>query len=191
MYHLAMIDPHNITSFTRSDAELEELLLNAITFAGKSARQQAQKMHVLLSSGKASPFEKIRRWIKKGELVERLKRVKIGKYGLLAKSFSELALSDINLRTCTVSDLVKFPGIGEKTARLFILHSRPKQKYSVIDTHVLKEMRLLKMTTLKATPSGKKYLALEKKFIAYLEKEGVTDFAAHDLGIWKKYTRTK
>src|SRR6185312_13109685 len=138
-----------------------------------------------------SPFEKVRRWEKEGELLQKLVSVKIGKYWLLAKSFSQLAHSGIDLRTCTVEDLTKFPGIGEKTARLFVLHSRPKQKFSVIDTHVLKEMRLLGMTKLKATPSGNKYLELEEKFIAHLEKEGVTDFAAHDLGIWKKYTRSK
>jgi endonuclease III len=183
-----MIDTHNITSFTRTDAELEELLLNAITFAGKSARQQAEKMHRLLSSEK-SPFEAIRKWEKRKVLDKKLKEVKIGKYRLLAKSFKELAHSGINLRTCSVSDLVQFPGIGEKTARLFILHSRPRQVYAVIDTHVLKEMRLLKMTTIKATPAGKKYLELEEKFLAHLKREGVTDFAAHDLGIWKKYTR--
>jgi len=186
-----MIDPHNITDYGRTDAELEELLLNAITFASKSAQQQAQKMHTLLSRGKQSPFAKIRSWEKQGALLQKLKSVKIGKYGLLAKSFSELAHSDIDLRTCSVEDLTKFPGIGEKTARLFVLHSRPHQKYSVIDTHVLKEMRLLGMTKLKATPSGKKYAELEEKFLAHLEKVGITDFAAHDLGIWKKYTRSK
>lgn len=186
-----MIDPHNITDFKRTDAELEELLLNAITFAGKSARQQAEKMHRLLSGGKSGPFEKIRRWEKQDVLAKKLTEVKIGKYRLLAKSFSQLAGSGINLRTCTVEDLVRFPGIGAKTARLFVLHSRPGQEYSVIDTHVLKEMRLLKMTTLKATPSGRRYIELERKFIAYLKKKGVTDFAKHDLSIWKKYTKSK
>jgi endonuclease III len=186
-----MIDPHNITSFTRTDAELEELLLNAIAFAGKSAKQQAEKMHALFSKGKGSPFAKIRTWQKNKVLLKKLVGVKIGKYKLLAKSFSELANSRINLRACTAEDLVRFPGIGEKTARLFILHSRKGQKYAVIDTHVLKEMRLLKMTGLKATPSGKKYLELEEKFVAHLEKNGITDFAAYDLGIWKKYTRSK
>jgi hypothetical protein len=186
-----MIDPHNITSFTRTEAALEELLLNAITFAGKSAKQQAAKMHMLLSSGDPSPFAKIRRWHKQGTLLKKLQEVKIGKYALLAKAFSQLAHSGIDLKVCSVADLVKFPGIGEKTARLFVLHSRPYQKFAVIDTHVLKEMRSLGMTTLRATPSGKKYVELEEVFIAHLQKKGVEDFAEYDLRIWKKYTRTK
>ena len=52
---------------------------------------------------------------------------------------------------------------------------------------MLKEMRILKMTTLRATPSGKKYAELEKKLIRHLKKKGIKDFAEYDLGVWKKY----
>ncbi len=187
MYYRDMIDPTDITKYDRTHAELEELLLNAITFAGKNARQQAKKMHALLEHDRHTPFELIRIWHKKGKLVERLKSVRIGKYGLLEKSFYQLAHSEIDLTVCSVEDLEKFPGIGSKTARLFVLHSRRRQEYAVIDTHMLKEMRMLKMTTLRTTPAGKKYAELEQKLITHLKKEGVKNFAEYDLGIWKKY----
>src|SRR3954468_4120979 len=100
LYHRAMIDPTAITNFERTTSELEELLLNAITFAGKNARQQATKMHELFSKEKYSPFKQIRRWEKKGTREKKLKEVRIGKYSLLVKSFSELAHSGIDLHTC-------------------------------------------------------------------------------------------
>jgi hypothetical protein len=182
-----MIDPTDIMRYDRTHAELEELLLNAIAFAGKNARQQAKKMHELFSAEDASPFTAVRTWKKKGTLGKKLRDVRIGKYSLLEKAFTELAHSGIDLARCGVEELEKFPGIGAKTARLFVLHSRRKQEYAVIDTHMLKEMRALKMTTLRTTPSGKKYAALEKKLIAHLKSRGVKDFAEYDLGIWKKY----
>jgi len=185
-----MIDPENITAYERTTTELEEFLLNAITFAGKNARQQAQKMHELLfHEYHPSPFHAIRMWKKRGTLRRKLERVRIGKYSLLCASFSELAHSAINLKTCTVEELVKFPGIGHKTARLFILHSRRRQEIAVIDTHLLKEMRHLKLTNLRATPTDKKYFELEKKLIAHLKKNGITDFAEYDLATWKKYSK--
>src|ERR1043166_4330952 len=182
-----MIDPKDITKYDRTHAELEELLLNAITFAGKNARQQAKKMHVLFGGEKEAPFATIRRWAKDKKLRKNLKRVRIGKYSLLSKAFKQLAHSGIDLSVCSVEELETFPGIGAKTARLFVLHTRRQQEYAVIDTHMLKEMRKLKMTRLRATPAGKKYAELEKKLIKHLKKNGIRDFAEYDLAIWKKY----
>jgi endonuclease III len=124
-------------------------------------------------------------------LLEKLKEVRIGKYSLLSKSFSELAHSGVDLTICTVEELEKFPGIGAKTARLFVLHSRKGEEYAVIDTHMLKEMRSLNMTKLKSTPAEKKYRELEKRLIVHLKKNGVQDFAEYDLSIWKKYALKK
>ncbi len=182
-----MIDPTDITKYDRTHAELEEFLLNAIAFAGKNARQQAKKMHALLAHDTHSPFELIRIWKRDGRLLERLRAVRIGKYTLLEKSFTQLAHSRIDLATCSVEELERYPAIGAKTARLFVLHSRPDQEYAVIDTHILKEMRSLNLTELRSTPSGKKYTELEKILLTHLKKRGVKDFAEYDLGIWKKY----
>src|SRR6185503_8126143 len=96
----SMVDPTDITKYDRTHAELEELLLNAITFAGKNARQQAKKMHDLFGREEVSPFEVVRRWSRGKKLGKHLKRVRIGKYSLLSKSFKDLAHSGIDLTTC-------------------------------------------------------------------------------------------
>jgi thermostable 8-oxoguanine DNA glycosylase len=116
---------------------------------------------------------------------------KLGKYGLLTRSFSALARSGIDLSTCTVEELQQFPGIKSKTARFFILHSRRDQELAVIDTHILKELRRLGLTQLRTIPTGKNYIELERVFIEHLKTQSVTDFAAYDLDIWKRYTRNR
>ena len=185
-----MIDPTDITNYARTKDELEELILNAAAFAGKNARQQAQKMHRLLfiDAPDGSPFEKIRLWGSINAVATVLERDRIGKYSLLSQLFHELAHSSVDLSACSVEDLVRFRGIGPKTARFFVLHSRPQQELIVLDTHILKEMRSLGFTVPKFTPAAKKYLELEQQYIGHLKQRGITDFAAHDLNTWKKYS---
>jgi hypothetical protein len=134
-----MIDPSNVTRSSRSPEELEEFLLFGIVAAGKNADQQAAKLEAFL--GGRSPFAFIRRSDREGRLLERLKAVRIGKYSLLSRSFRELASSGIDLRSCSWEDLTAFPGIGLKTAKFFVLHSREAEMHGVLDTHVLGWMR--------------------------------------------------
>jgi thermostable 8-oxoguanine DNA glycosylase len=187
-----MVDPHDITHFSRTTAELEEFILNAAAFAGKNAVQQAQKMHRLLfhDGAKQSPFEKIRLLGTRDAVAASLLREKVGKYTLLSQLFFDLAHSGIDLTSCSIDELIRFKGIGPKTARFFVLHSRPRQEVVVLDTHVLKEMRRLGFTVPKYTPTGKMYLEIENLYIDYLKQKGVSDFASHDLNTWKRYTKT-
>ena len=134
-----MIDPNKVTNPARTPAELEEFLLFCLVVAGKNADQQAAKLERFLA-GRA-PFDHIRRSAKEGRLDARLKEVKIGKYALLGRAFQELAHSGADLSAITWEELTRFPGIGIKTAKFFLLHSRAKQMHGVLDTHVLSWMR--------------------------------------------------
>jgi len=134
-----MIDPCNVTNRARTPAQLEEFLLFCVVVAGKNADQQARKLELFL--GGRSPFEFIRRSDREGRLEERLRRVRLGKYSLLVRSFRQLAASGVDLRSCTWEELTRFPGIGLKTAKFFVLHSREREMHGVLDTHVLGWMR--------------------------------------------------
>jgi hypothetical protein len=132
-----MIDPSNVTNTARSDHELEEFLLFCVSVAGKNADQQAGKLERFL--GGRRPFAYIRR-IGEGGLEARLREVRLGKYSLLGRSFRELSHSGADLRACGWEELTRFPGIGIKTAKFFVLHSRPGEMHGVLDTHVLSWM---------------------------------------------------
>jgi len=132
-----MIDPLNVTDTSRSDEELEEFLLFCVVVAGKNADQQAAKLERFLQGRR--PFAYIR--ANEQGLEGLLKEVRMGKYSLLVRSLRALARSGIDLRGCGWEDLTCFPGIGIKTAKFFMLHSRKGQMLGVLDTHVLSWMR--------------------------------------------------
>jgi hypothetical protein len=134
-----MIDPNQVTNASRTPAELEEFLLFCVVVAGKNADQQAAKLERFLAGRK--PFAHIRASHRGGTLDDQLKAVRLGKYSLLGRSFRELAHSRIDLATCSWEELTGFPGIGIKTSKFFILHSRAGQMHGVLDTHVLAWMR--------------------------------------------------
>jgi len=79
-------------------------------------------------------------------------------------------------------------GVGPKTARFFLVHSRPDQEYVILDTHVLAWLKEKGVDVPKSTPSGESYLRIEKValclFRAYFGKS--LDLAAIDLLIWRK-----
>ena len=133
-----MIDPNAVTDTARKRPELEEFLLFCIVVAGKNADQQARKLHDFLRG--AEPFRLIRS-MRNGQLESNLRRVKLGKYALLAEAFRRLAREPIDLRRCPWEELLRFPGIGIKTAKFFVLHSRCGERHAVLDTHVLSWMR--------------------------------------------------
>jgi hypothetical protein len=134
-----MIDPNNVTNAGRTAAELEEFLLFCVVVAGKNADQQAAKLERFLDGRR--PFAFIRSSHRERKLEARLRDVRMGKYSLLGRSFRDLSHSDADLATCTWEELTAFPGIGIKTAKFFVLHSRAREMHGVLDTHVLAWMR--------------------------------------------------
>lgn len=180
-----MIDPQEITNFNRTDAELEEFLLFCVAVAGKTASTIAQQLDrfLLMVVGNESPFAKIRILLRLGKLRSYLEKAKLGKYGVLERAYTQLVESDIHLRVCEVGELEAIYGIGPKTARYFLLHSRRNQNLVPLDTHALKFLSTKGYKVPKSTPTGKRYYELEKAFIEEAKKAGKS-VAAFDLEIW-------
>ncbi|NBP02621.1 MAG: hypothetical protein EBU90_21370 [Proteobacteria bacterium] len=102
----------------------------------------------------------------------------------------DLASRGLDLKTCSVSDLESVRGIGPKTARCFLMHSRRGARYAGLDTHALKYMREKGIDVPKSTPTGKKYLELEAKFLELADRSGKS-VAEFDLEIWRHYSSAK
>ena len=96
-------------------------------------------------------------------------------------------LNVLALATKPLEVIEKLPGVGRKTARFFILHSRRDAECSVLDTHVLKYLRDSGVPNVpKSTPSSKsEYERLSKEFM--LLKPDSVSLAEFDLQIWTKY----
>ena len=189
-----MIDPTNITNFQRTDAELEELMLFAVLVAGKNARIQAVKLEQFLNANVNAPFKLITNLINNGTLVEEMKKVGLGKYNLLKDSFQYLVnnFPDGKLRNASIEQLEEVPGVGMKTARFFVLHSRANSRVAVIDTHLLKYLarEFPASSVPKSTPQKRElYLDMERLFLAECIKKNVTPYNG-DLTCWLTQGRT-
>lgn len=189
-----MIDPTRITNFNRSNDSLEELILFCIAVAGKNATVTSKNLDKLLNFGfeqfKGSPFQIIKKLDETYYLEDVLKNFGFGCYKVKSKGFSEIANSNLNLRTCTVLDLESIHGIGMKSARFFILHSRENANVACLDTHVLQWLRSYSgLIVPKQTPARKKYIELETVFLNVCNVLKMHP-AKLDLKIWNKSRRS-
>ena len=194
-----MIDPSNITNFNRTDAELEEFALFAPAVAGKTAKIQADKLDELLDRfevdyGEHSPFDLVLKAASDATLENHMRAVKLGKYSTLVPCYRAMALVDRSgkhwLRTVDVETLKRYPGIGNKTARFFVMHSREDADVATLDTHVLSWMdENLDVNVHERAPrSDREYERLEHHFLQECENRG--RHPAHlDLEIWNSKSK--
>lgn len=188
-----LIDPENITDFSCSRQSLELHILFWICAAGKKASVAARNLQRLLEKGNckfntSGPFEIIRGFGQ--DLPYELKSHGIGCYNNKARSMLDLVGKEIDLKTCSVLDLESVIGIGPKTARCFLIHTRKDVRHAGLDTHVLKYMRDNGVDVPKSTPGGRKYLELEAKFLQMADKSGKS-ISEFDLEIWRYYSSKK
>ena len=186
-----MVDPANITNYNLTTKELEEYILFWVCAAGKNGTVSARLLHNVLTELDAyslGPFNVLKK-LKPLQLSEILRRNGIGCYNQKAKTILELASSNIDLKTCTAEELETIYGIGMKTSRCFIIHSRKNSNYAGLDTHMLKNLRANNITDVPvSTPTNKKlYKQLELEVLRLANENDLLP-ANYDLMIWNKYS---
>ncbi len=192
-------NPEVCTIYDRTDVELEEFLCFCVVVAGKTARVVQRCMMKFwedmmydlsdqpLLRRVWTPFAMLK-YFGQANVTERLKKAGIGCQTLKGRALATLADSDLDLETCTAEDLEKIPGIGRKTSRFFILHSRKDAKCACLDVHILRWLQERGVTNSGQTPgSAKEYRRLEQEFLSRVP-EGKT-IAEHDLEIWNAKSR--
>ncbi len=176
------IQPTQVTNYNRTDTELETFWIFSIMVAGKPSEWAARVVAKFLKNRKhMTPFEYI---ASMGHgLRNTLVANRVGQYNRISLALEQSL--KLNLRTCTVRDLESIYGVGAKTARFFLLHTRKNVECAVLDTHILSWMREFGINTPKATPSGKKYADLEAIALRLMKAEfpGMS-IADADLLIW-------
>jgi len=188
-----LVDPKNITNFSRNKAEKELFALFCICCAGKNSTIQAGKLAKFLGDevkyGRFTPFKQVNLWLSMGELRLRMENVKLGQYSRLFRSFAEISGVDIDF--LTLENFESIYGVGPKTSRLFFLHTYKDQKYAVIDTHVLKFLRKIGYKNApKNTPSNN-YSKWENIFLDFCADKGIVNIAEFDLFLWSGYANKK
>jgi len=184
-----MIDPYAITNHSRSRAELEEFWVFCLSVAGKKATMMAGKVDEFIAGcgHDGTPFERIRKLIAEDRLVEEMKRARVGKYALLDKALrATLAEGAPDIESAMPADLETIPGVGPKTARFFLLHSRKDIEVAVIDTHMVKYVASLGHRVPNGVPTGKEYARLERIVIDRARELGMP-LDGFDLAVWSHY----
>jgi endonuclease III len=189
-----LINPKKITDFNRTKADLELFAIFAVCVAGKKSQQTADKVNehfrdVQTPTKQLTPFETIKSLIGANIFGGYLQHARFGQYKRIYRALRDLAESGLDLKTCSVEDLEAIHGIGPKTSRFIIMHSRPNQRLATLDTHILRWMRDQGINTPKATPQSKKlYKELEDKFLTLCDKCAILP-SQLDLKIWKQYSK--
>src|SRR5262249_19108042 len=139
---------HKLYKLGRSVAQLEELLLFAILAANKGAVCMAEALARLLRKARRRtgcrsrrPFALLRRVGRPEALARPLEEERTGLHRQKARTISLVLRSGLDLRRCSREDLLRIPGVGWKTASLFLLYSRRDQRLACLDAHVLRHLR--------------------------------------------------
>lgn len=182
-----IVEPTKITNHNRTTLELQWFWLFSLFVAGKNSDFAAGKIEALrwfMPDG-AYPIN----WLNANGVEEYLRKAKVGQYGRLTKAIEQS--KDVDLRNSTLDRLLSIHGVGPKTVRFFLLHSRKDCNCAVLDTHVLKFLRDCGYSAApKQTPANpKKYRLLEDIFLNICRLNYPTlSVAEVDLKIWTKYS---
>ena len=186
-----MINPEKITNYNLTTSELEETILFWICAAGKNGTTAARLLNDLLIDIHADTygiFNAFRLYGSSKVIALELKEHGIGCYTHKGRTIYELVNLDLDLRTCTTEDLEQIYGIGMKTSRCFLMHSRKGVPLAGLDTHMLKNLRAAGVKNVpKVTPTSKKqYKRLELEVLKLATGAGLTP-ADYDLKVWNTY----
>jgi len=177
--------------------QLEWWILFTIAVAGKTAKGTEVKMRAFMDLiPYGSPFERIQEMIGQSTLGTCLRRVKLGKYGLMNKGFRAAIGLDLDLLERAdfphaLSLLDAIPGLGPKGSRMILMYAFPHHanQWVVLDTHILRWLREHGIEAPKSTPpEGRTYFRLEREFKKMAEERNLTTRQL-DTEIWAAYSR--
>ncbi len=92
---------------------------------------------------------------------------------------------EIDLHTCSLDSLISIPGVGFKSAKMFLVHTRRDYRGAVLDVHILRYLREkgVRKVPRQAPSSPKSYARLERRILKDADALGMTP-AEFDLFVW-------
>jgi len=193
---MLLIDPYNLRDFPRTTEGFENLVLYSIAAAGHGAWVMARNLELFNSLAKGkTPFEKVRKLHRKGELGRFMQHCGFGTPFQFAEGWydatEKLSLPD----DLTVAKLTTVKRIGPKTARLIIHNAFPnwqdraeedRRELAILDRLILRWIRSKGYWKApKDTPqSVKAYDKWEQVWVKLKAK-----YASDDLDLWNGLTK--
>jgi len=120
-----------------------------------------------------------------------LREARSGRYAVIERALRGFVEDPPDLRRCGPERLERIPGIGPKTARFFVLWTRPEARHAVLDRHVLRWLRKLGHEAPENTPATPGvYRRLEEAFLAEARRRGLTPREL-DWSIWSAAAKAR
>jgi hypothetical protein len=188
------VDPGNCTKYDRNEEALLEFLMHAVFVAGKSSYGQAPKLREVVNDLRALGGDDLltglRFALDVGKLGDILRFHKVGQYIRIERALTDVAAYKGLLSRITIPELEAIHGIGPKTARFYVLHTRKGVRCAVLDTHLLKWLKYIGIPKVPVStpPAGVEYRRLEACFLQLANMYRL-DPADLDLAIWNHYAR--
>jgi len=165
--------------------------LFCICVTGKRSAIESVKLDAFLDDNlfpiPLKPFQFIRFLDSIGKLESQLQKHRISPYSQRLKSFRAVTKLT-NLERVEIEDLVTIPGIGLKTARFFLSHSRKNFDEPVLDTHILRYLRNNGHNAPKSTPQNPEIYARFAKIFKNIANKANKSVTKLDLEIWREYS---
>lgn len=161
------------------DPKAEYKLFYAILVAGKSARFADEKMRQLrgmLNVSGEQWLAAVKQAHRESRLWVVIRGATVGNYRKNHAAFAALALKSSDwVRTATIDELEGIPGIGRKTSRFFLRWSGSRERFAVLDVHILRWMAEQGVEDVpRATPGGaREYARLEREFLRLADEQGI------------------
>ena len=177
---------NNFANFNRSKEELEIFFFFCVAVAGKTSRVLKPAVNAFFAGRHEgeSPYEYLRILRDRHDLYAKLQAHRIGQYRKLIRFILYVLNTNLDLRTCSLEQLELCPGVGPKTARFFMLYTRPNQELAVLDTHILAFLNDHGYPVPHSTPQdSKKYRKIEE-FVLHLAKAAGVSPVNFDDYIW-------
>ena len=178
-------------NYDRSRDDLEELLFFCVAVAGKMSRTVGPAVKRFFAERKynESPFYYLRRLLDNQQLLSQMRLHKLGQYTKLLKFSLHITKEHLDPTIAGLETLESIHGIGPKTARFFLLYTRPDLNIAVLDTHILAYLREHGYAAPKATPQNRAQYRELELLVLKLAKQANMSPVAFDDHIWN--TRSK
>lgn len=169
----------------RTDEELEWFLFFSIAVAGKTGLVVQKAVNRFFHGKQDRPFKYVRALLDNGLFETALRIARVGQYTKMCRAMEHILQTDLNPRTCALDELEAIPGVGPKTARFFLLYTRPGQRVAALDVHILRFLRRIGEDAPMSTPQNPEtYKRLEAFFLDTADKLGMTPAELDDV-LWR------
>jgi hypothetical protein len=164
------INPDKCTCFYLDKHGLELHILFWIFAAGKNGHTASKCLNNILEehsvkTGITGPFDIIQTI---ENLPQELKKFGVGCFNNKAKTIKFLIEKELDLSTCTIEQLEDVWGLGPKSVRCFLIHTRENQELAGLDRHDIYLNWVIKFQNLHQIKNNT--WKLKKYLLNYLKK---------------------